>query len=320
MLDDAATRAHARGVQTTRQTQLAIAIVLAATVGFAFKGILARFAYGEGVSVTALLLARAALATPMLWLLSIPFLRSFAGISRADYVKAFASGFLFLCSSTLDFMAVQRLGAGPSRLILFVYPLFVLLMEALRRRRAPSWQEILAFVVAWCGLLIVSAESFGPNGELSGVLFGLGAATSHATFLVLSQKVVGRMGSIPFSVVCNTGTAVGIIGYVGLFVSRDTIRYTNEGVFWLALLALFCTALPAILLVEGVRRMGAGPSSLLSLVSPVVTLAAAYWMLREALTVPKLTGAALVIGAVGWHTASQMVRPAPPTPQRVSPA
>lgn len=304
-------------MQRDRSAHWAIAVVLGATLGFSFKGILARFAYGAGVNVAGLLLLRAAFATPLLWACSLIFRKQFSGIARTDFAKATASGALFLLSASMDFSAIERLGAGPSRVILFVYPLFVLLLEAVRLHKPPARRQIAAFAIAWAGLLIVSGDGWRRGADSSGVLFALAGAASHATYLTITQGLARRMGSLPFTVASNTGTAVGILIVVFALLPAGSARVTAEGAAWLGLLALLCTALPMLLMVEGIRLMGAGPSSLLSLLGPVITLLAAAVLLSEPLTPAKILGSGLVIGAVGW-LASERMRPRA-DPQRKRP-
>ena len=58
---------------------------------------------------------------------------------------------------------------------------------------------------------------------------------------------------------------------------------------------LFCTFLPATLLTQGIRRIGAPQAALISGVSPVITLALGAWLLNDNLTLWQFCGAGLIL-------------------------
>ena len=63
-------------------------------------------------------------------------------------------------------------------------------------------------------------------------------------------------------------------------------------------LALLSTVLPAFLMNAGIRRIGADRAAIIGTVGPVSTLLLAWLVLDEALTLPQLLGAALVLCGV----------------------
>jgi drug/metabolite transporter (DMT)-like permease len=65
------------------------------------------------------------------------------------------------------------------------------------------------------------------------------------------------------------------------------------------LLAVISTVMPAFLLTKGIALLGSGPASIVSGVGPVSTIALAYFVLNEPISVPELCGTALVLsGAI----------------------
>jgi len=64
---------------------------------------------------------------------------------------------------------------------------------------------------------------------------------------------------------------------------------------WIAVMALFCSVIPFLLITEGIRRVGASRSALISTVGPVATLVLAWLLLEETMAWEQLAGAALVI-------------------------
>ena len=63
-------------------------------------------------------------------------------------------------------------------------------------------------------------------------------------------------------------------------------------------MAFFCSVVPFLAITEGIRRVGASRSALISTVGPVATLVLAALLLGERLTPTQLGGAALVFVAI----------------------
>ena len=211
-------------------------LVLLATLGLALKGIWAKLAYAEGMDVAAVLFYRSALAAPLVlvctwWLLRREATREAhrraspltgdamdrpapAGASGArDWVLAASFGAFFAVGMYFDFTAIERLGAGVSRVLLFGYPLLVMMLGALQNRVLPSGQKLLGFLVAWSGLLLVASpallggRTFGPAalswGFLSMAFYGL--------YVFLTGQLATRMGSVRLTGASNLSTAARVI-------------------------------------------------------------------------------------------------------------
>jgi len=70
-------------------------------------------------------------------------------------------------------------------------------------------------------------------------------------------------------------------------------------VYGLALaMAVFSTVLPALLLSEGIHRIGVDKTSIIGSIGPVATLALAYLFLGESMSTMQILGAILVLMGV----------------------
>lgn len=271
--------------------------VLIATVGFAIKGVIAKLAYATGLTVIGLLALRAALAVPLFWLGARWLGAVWTGMQRRDVAAAVGSGLLYLIAGYCDFTAIDYIGAGPSRVLLFTYPLLVLLLEAGRDRRLPRWRELLAFGLAWPGLWLVASA-----GELEnpiGAAWALGSATSYALYLFIGQQLMPRLGSVRFATLANTGAGLFLLAALPWLATPATLSFNAEAFGLVATIALFSTVLPFFLFFEGIRQLGAGRASLITLSGPPLTLLMAWAVLDERLTPAQLLGALLVLAGVG---------------------
>lgn len=277
-------------------------LVSIATAAIAFKGIFARYAYTEGATVTELLLLRFVIAAPLFLLIARLLAPGRGTLDRGGWRGCLLAGALFFLATLCDFTAIERIGAGLSRIILFTFPIFVILLTAVRDRRRPPPGQLLLFVVVYAGLwLVVMPNGPGELGaaEWIGTAWALGSAISYAAFLVTSQVVMTRIGSMRFTALYNLVVLALMVIYAVLL---DPPQHwpTSTTLKWGSLIAVLCTVLPFFLLFEGIRRIGASQASLITLSGPVITVAAAWWLLDEAMAPFQWMGLGIVVIGMGF--------------------
>lgn len=278
--------------------------MLLATVSIAFKGIFAALAYTAGMTVAAVLMLRVFMALPLFWSAGY-WLPKPAGTTRipwSDWFKALLVGNFFTLATIADFIAIERLGASLSRVVLFTFPLIVQLITAVRLRRAPTRIDYLTFALCYAGLLLLFLPE-GLEGRMDaavwgGIAWSFTAALSYACYLVLGQGLATRMGSARFSSLANTAPAIVFLVYALVWATPEDFHLPVDGLFWVTLMVVFSTVLPFLLLFEGIRRIGADKASLITLLGPAVTLLAAWAILDERLVLLQWAGFALVLAGM----------------------
>lgn len=308
---------------TAKATRIGVQLALIGTLGFAAKGILARFAYLEGLSVEGVIVVRLTMAAPLFILGAMLLTRR----RRPDapprvWLGAMALGGLFLVATAADFAAIERIGASTSRVILFTYPGMVLLIHALRARRLPPRPHLVTFLVAWIGVALVAgpAQSLSGEGSASGVLLSLTAAASYAIFLAVSDSLMARLGSVWFITCANVGAAALLWVWLALVGFEAPLTIPDAAWPWMIAMVLGATILPFFTFSEGVRRLGSADASLIALVGPPLTVTFAWILLGETLDATQLAGALLSVGAVSWLQRNKSREPPAPKPSRGSTA
>ena len=208
---------------------------------------------------------------------------------------AFGCGVLFLLAQVCDFTAIEQIGAGLSRVLMFTFPGFVLLLDSAIERTRPARSAVLGFVVAWLGLLLVGYE---PEAlALSGVVLALVGAAIYAVYMRLAQRATRRLGGPLFVALVNTSAAVlTVVCAPGLLVKAAAMPW--GAVQWVVVMVLVSTVGPFFMLFEGLRRIGATRASLLTLLGPPITLVAAWAILGESISGVQLLGVALVLAGI----------------------
>lgn len=298
-----------------------VTLVLVATFGLALKGIWARLAYAEGLDVGGVMFYRAALAAPLTLILA-KVLRSRLEQRReqadkpqalpGDIWKAAALGAFFSLGMWSDFQAIAYLGAGVSRVILFGFPLGVLIIEASVSRIWPRRHRLLGFFVAWLGLLGVAlggsvASPVGNSPSVGsgssglpavGLFWALVSLVLYAIFVWCSGRLAPRLGSVRMTTVTQLATAAVVLP-VGLVVGGgEAPSITGPALGWILLMVGISTIGPYFLLTEGIARLGAAPASLLAMFGPTVTLLVSALVLDERLSALQWVGTIATLGGV----------------------
>ena len=113
-----------------------------------------------------------------------------------------------------------------------------------------------------------------------------------------SHLAVGRLGAA--RVTAAASTIACVLCLVHFAATRPLgLLVQPAPVMGLAVaMALFSTVLPVWMVSEAIRRLGAGPVSLIGTLGPVVTLFLGWLILAEPIGVYQLVGGALVIAGV----------------------
>jgi len=301
--------------QNNRQVIFGYLFVLLGAFGFSAKAVLVKlaYAYSHQLDAITLMVLRMAISLPFFLVVALWSANDSAKTSDAqhlnkqDWLMIFGLGLLgYYLASFLDFTGLQYISAGLERLIIFLYPTFVVLFTAALRRRAINRHQAVALALSYAGMMLVFADNravMASSGLLLGSALVFCSAIAFAFFLMGSGMMVKRIGSTRFTAYSMTVACLA----TGLhFVIQHGVKLLNlpADVYWLALImAIFSTVLPAFLMNAGIRRIGAGSASIISSIGPIGMLALAFLLLNETLTAAQLAGTALVL--IGIYVVSR---------------
>ena len=300
-----ATPASFNGSTGVRPAFLGSLLIVLAAAGFSSKSIWIKFAYAapEAIEPITLMTLRMLFALPFFVAVAIwrpgPVPES---LRARDGLSILWLGLLgYYLASWLDFSGLQYLSASLERLILFLYPTFVVLLTALLYRRAIPRVQAAALLVSYVGMLLLFAmtDTGGPTAaELTGALLVLASAMSFALYMTGAGHVMKRFGSRRFTAWTMSVACLATVGHFLLTQSPQQLLVSPRVVLLGLVLALVSTVAPAFLMNAGIQRLGAARASIISAVGPVLTLLMAWIWLGETMGPLQLLGGALVIGGV----------------------
>jgi drug/metabolite transporter (DMT)-like permease len=299
-------------VQQTTSTQdnkkqlfIGSSFVLIAALGFSAKAVLIKLAYGYSHNLDAITLMALRMLIALPFFLLVALWRSKANqdvtLTLKDWLRILMLGGLgYYLASLLDFTGLQYITAGLERLILFLYPTFVILFSFIILKRPITLREMIALMLSYAGMIWVFIDNleFGSSNVLKGSLLVLSSAISFALFMMGSGMMIKRIGSARFTAYSMTVACCATI--LHYFVRHEFIPQTLPiQVYSLAFfMALFSTVLPAFMMNAGIQHIGSGTASIISSAGPIGTLLMAYLILDEQLTSAQLIGTFLVLTGV----------------------
>ena len=293
----------ADGAPSRRSLITGALMVGIAAVAFSGKAIIVKLAYRHGVDAVTLLALRMLFSAPLFFALGLWASRGNPeAISSKDRRSIFVLGMIgYYLSSYFDFLGLQHITAALERLVLFLYPTFVMLLAAAIFKRPITRRDIAALVLSYVGIVFVFLNDLKtqPGNVVLGSAWVMLSAFLYASYLLGSGSLVQRVGSLRFACRAGLVSCIGVLAHFAIVSDVRTLFTQPAPVYWLSLLmAVVSTVLPIALTSEGIRRIGASRASVIGSVGPIATIFLGFVFLGEAITAIQLFGAALVMAGV----------------------
>lgn len=293
-----ATHSQARSAKS--QTLLGYALATLAAIGFSSKAILVKLAYYERVDAVTLLTLRMLFSAPFFMLVAVLHVlhRQSNALKVRDYLSLLVLGLLgYYLSSLFDFIGLQYISAGLERLILFLYPTFVVVISALFLGKSFGRREIIALLLSYAGIAVVFKDEIGIASQnvLLGAGFVFASTLTYAAYLIGTGETIARIGASRFTAYAMLVACLAVLLQFALSHPWQDLQVSMRIYRLSAVMALLSTVLPVFMLSAAIRIIGPGHTSLIGMLGPVSTLFLAGYFLGEQLTQQQLLGAGLVM-------------------------
>jgi drug/metabolite transporter (DMT)-like permease len=279
-------------------------LLLAASGAIAFSGkaIIVKLAYRYGVDAVTLIMYRMLFALPIFAVMAWWASRGKPSLTGRDWLGVVGLGFSgYYLASYLDFAGLQYITASLERLILYLNPTLVLLLGWLLYRKRATRAQLAGMAISYCGVVLV----FGQEVRMEGANVALGASLvflstiSYAIYLVYSGQVVQRLGSLRLVGLATSVACVCCIVQFLLLRPVSVAFTVAPQVVWLSVLnATLCTALPVLLVMMAIERIGPALAAQTGMIGPLSTILMGVWLLGEPFTGWLAVGTVLVIAGI----------------------
>lgn len=172
---------------------------------FGAMAIFGKYAYDAHVGLGDLLLLRFAIAAALL-LVVARATGALRGLSRRSIAAGLAMGGIgYATQSGLFFGALQRMDASLLALVLYAYPVLVMLGAIALRRERASVRRIVALLVASAGTILVLGGAASGSLDGLGTAMGFGAAIAYTLYILAGDRIGVGIPPLALSALVCTG-------------------------------------------------------------------------------------------------------------------
>ena len=196
----------------------------------------------------------------------------------------------------LLFEAYRFTTVAVATLCYYMAPTFVILLSPIFLKEKLTVRQLVLAAIALVGMVLVSGVTSGESVQLTGVLFGLGAATFYAG-QILCNKKAPVIDVYERTVIELLFAALCLLPYLllnGEFTSAE-ISMKTAGL--LLFVGIVHTGITYALYFDGMQGLKAQTVALLSYLDPVVALMLSWLGLDERLLWTAILGAVLILGS-----------------------
>jgi inner membrane transporter RhtA len=228
-------------------------------------------------------------------LLLVAFRPRLRGRTRSDWLTVLAFGLVLGTMNVVFYLALDRLPLGATVTIEYLGPLILSVIVA---RRASAW---LWAVLALGGVVLLSRGGFDHLDPI-GILFALAAGACWVGYILLTERVGSRFGSLDGLAIAMGVGALAVLP-LGAVSAGAVLLQPSVLLIGLAV-ALLSSAIPYGLEMLALRRLHASTFSILLSLAPALAAIAGLVLLGQPLTALDAVAIALVVvasmGAVRW--------------------
>ena len=294
---------------TTSKHSISLAGFFIAFIGavlFSTKAIIVKKAFAN-VHVDALTLLTLRMIFSLPFYLVIAFIvssqKANIKMTSKEWLATIGLGlFGYYLSSLFDFIGLQYISAGLERLILFLYPSFAVLINAIFFKQAIKRIQLCALVVSYIGIGIayfgeIQVDTGNPNFYWGSFLIFLCSIT-YATYIAGSGQVIPKVGASKFTAYALLSSTAGVFLHFILRGDYGALQQGNDLWWYGIMLALVATVIPTFMLSFALKKIGANNVVIISSIGPVSTIIQAHIILGEPVFTEQIFGTVLVLAGI----------------------
>ncbi|GAB3945085.1 DMT family transporter [Spirosoma harenae] len=291
-------------------------LVFLAAFCFATKGILIKLAYQYPIDSISLLTLRMLFALPFYVVILLRIAQKQPPVPltfRQWMALAFYGITGYYLASFFNFLGLVYITASLERILLFIYPTFVLLINAIGFRRPISKLQIVALLLTYAGILLAfwgNIETSVQKDVMLGAFWVILSGLVYAIYLVGSDRMIALVGSQRYTCYAMIAATVPTVIHCAIQNRLDLDSYPMP-VYALGLgMGIFVTVIPTFMIAEGIKRVGSGNASIIASIGPIFTIVLSSSIINETISIEQIVGTLLVLTGVfliGWRGTKQSI-------------
>ena len=276
------------------------------TVSMAIFGTLAPFVRRIGVTSGELALYRALMAAALIavFLLVTRQKIPFAAIKK-EIPLLLLSGMAMGFNWILLFQAYKFTTVSVATLSYYFAPVIVTILCPIIFREKLTKKQIICFIMSTLGLVLITGigDLSGASSHLTGILFGLGAASLYATVIMLN-KFIKNVEGIHRTFLQFLAAIVVLVPYV-MLTPRSGLN-ALDGMGWVCLLVVgfIHTGVTYCLYFTSLKDIPGQKAAILSYIDPLIAVVISVTILGESMSFVQIIGGVLILGFTLWNELS----------------
>ena len=265
-------------------------------------GTLAPFVRNIGVSSGELALYRAVMGAGLIGIYLLAKRRNpFCGGLKREILLLLLSGGAMGINWILLFEAYRYTSVSTATLCYYFAPVIVTALSPVLFRERLTRKQLFCFVMATLGLVLITGlESSAGSANLTGILFGLGAAVFYAAVILLNKYIRSTAG-IQRTFLQFLAAIVTLIPYVAATGGVTLSRLDGTGWLCLLVVGILHTGITYCLYFSSLKEIPGQRTAILSYIDPLVAVLISVTVLRESMTWQQALGGGLILGFTLWN-------------------
>ena len=268
-----------------------------AAISYGFNPLFALPLYEAGMNTDSVLCYRYGIGVIIMAILMTLSRQSFH-LTRRQVPQMFLFAILFAFSSLLLFESYRYMDVGIASTILFVYPVFVAVINAVFYRERVTVLTVLSIVLSLVGISLLYSGDGSGTLSLTGTVLVLASSLSYAIYIVAINR--SSIRHLPSTTVTFYSILMGQTVFIVRMLAWSGLSPITTGLSAVCVigLALFPTIISLVTLAISIRCIGSTPAAILGALEPVSALVIGMCVFGERLTMRAVFGILLVLAAV----------------------
>ncbi|WP_153733651.1 DMT family transporter [Sporosarcina obsidiansis] len=216
-------------------------------------------------------------------------------LTRRDWLFSSVAGIFLAIHFILWFESLTYTSVASSTVLVTLQPIFALAGTALFFKEVISGKMLIAVLVALSGSVVISWGDFQLSGAaLFGDVLALLACLFITAYLLVGQDVRKRVSLVTYTFLVYLASSIALFIYV-VGTRQSLLHYPASDWAWFLVLALLPNLLGHTLFNWAIKWVSTNVVSIAVLFEPVIASIAAYYILRESISIPQLIGGIIVL-------------------------
>lgn len=267
---------------------------------FSSKAVMVKLVYNYEVDPINILLLRMVFSFPFYLTIAIAYRNKNINnsIIKTDYYWVVLFGIVgYYLASYFDFVGLIYIKASLERIILFLYPTVVLLLNKWFFKQPITMLQKIAIILTYLGIVIAFGPEVSSTGShvLLGGFFIMLSAITYAAYLVGSGWLIPKFGVVKFTTYAMLVSCICVFLHYSLTSEVSILNHTWQVYLLGFLIAIFATVVPSYLVSASIKLISSSNFAIIAGIGPISTIVLAAFFLNETLTLVQLFGALVVI-------------------------